>query len=160
MTIDQQDFRRVLGHFATGVTIVTAEHGGALTGFTANAVASISLEPPLVMVSIGAHNATLEVIQASQAFCINIMRADQEDLARCFARNGPEKYQRFCDAPYHLGTTGAPVIDGTLGWIDCRLYATYSAGDHLILLGEVVALDATEGDPLLFWRGQYLRRGE
>ena len=155
MTIDQREFRRVLGNFATGVTIITAAHEGTLTGFTANAIASISLDPPLVMVSIGRENATLGIINASQTFCINILRAEQEALARCFATNGPGKYEHFCDTPYHQAVTGAPVLNDALGWIDCRLYASYPAGDHLILLGEVVGLDAVPDNPLLFLRGQY-----
>ena len=155
MTIDQREFRRVLGNFATGVTIITAAHEGTLTGFTANAIASISLDPPLVMVSIGTQNATLGIINASQTFCINILHAEQEALARCFATNGPSKYEHFCDAPSHHEVTGAPVLDDALGWIDCRLYGSHPAGDHIILLGEVVGLGAVAGNPLLFLRGQY-----
>lgn len=160
MIIDSQAFRRVLGHFATGVTVITSAQGGHVAGFTANSFASISLDPPLVMVSIGTHNATRAIIEASQSFCVNIMRANQEALARCFATNSPDKYEHFCDAPYHQEATGAPVLDGTLAWIDCRLFASHPAGDHLILLGEVMALDATAGQPLLFIQGKYTQLPE
>jgi flavin reductase (DIM6/NTAB) family NADH-FMN oxidoreductase RutF len=158
--VDAAQFRQVMGKFATGVTIVTAAHGGAYAGFTANAFASVSLEPPLVMVCIGTHNATLEPIQASGAFCVNILSAAQEPLARAFATNGPAKYGYFTNTPIHLAGTGAPIFDEALAWIDCRLVEAHPAGDHLILLGEVVGLSAQPGNPLLYLHSHYTRLPE
>jgi len=155
MSIDPLEFRRVLGYYATGVTIVTARQGETLAGFTANAFTSVSLDPPLVLVCIGLSNNTLDVIRSSGAFAINILTADQEELARCFAINGPEKYERFCSATHHREQTGSPILNGSLAWIDCRLFAIHPGGDHLILIGEVVALAAQPGTPLLFINGKY-----
>ncbi len=155
MAIDQRDFRRVLGSFVTGVTVVTARHNNVPTGFTANAFASVSLDPPLVLVCVGLQNTTLATIQASGAFAVNVLAAPDEALARCFATNGPDKYQRFCDTPFHLEMTGSPVLDTARTWIDCRLHAIYPGGDHVIVLGEVVALGEHGGAPLLFAGGKY-----
>jgi flavin reductase (DIM6/NTAB) family NADH-FMN oxidoreductase RutF len=155
MAVDSAQFRHVLGHFATGVTVVTAATEDELAGFTANAFSSVSLDPPLVLVCIGVNNVSLHAITASNAFCINILSDIQEDLARCFATTGPEKRERFCAAEHSPGVTGSPIITGALGWIDCRLYATYPAGDHLILVGEVQALAVGSGNPLLYYGSRY-----
>jgi flavin reductase (DIM6/NTAB) family NADH-FMN oxidoreductase RutF len=160
MTIDQLQFRHVMGNFATGVTIVTAAHEGSFAGFTANAFTSVSLDPPLVLVCLGVKNASRKIIETSKAFCVNFLAADQEDLARTFATNGPAKYQHLAEVKHHSATTGSPIIAGSLAWIDCRLTEVYPGGDHLILLGEVVALEAAPGDPLLYLRAQYHRLGE
>ncbi len=160
MTIDQLEFRQVMGNFATGVTIVTAAHAGKYAGFTANAFTSVSLDPPLVLVCIGNQNASLTVIETSQAFCVNILAADQEDLARIFAKNGPAKYEHLAQVQHHAASTGAPILAGTLAWLDCRLTQAYAGGDHLILMGEVVALGAAPGDPLLYLRAKYTRLGQ
>jgi 3-hydroxy-9,10-secoandrosta-1,3,5(10)-triene-9,17-dione monooxygenase reductase component len=156
MTIDHREFRRVLGAFPTGVTIVTARHDNSPAGFTANAFTSVSLDPPLVLICVGNQNATLRTIQSSQAFAVNVMPIEEEALARCFATNGPAKYERFCDASWHVEATGSPVLDNTLAWVDCRLSASYPGGDHQIIVGEVLALGMRPGTPLLFSAGAYL----
>lgn len=155
MAIDPRAFRTVLGHFATGVTIVTTRHDGAPLGFTANAFASVSLAPPLVLVCVGLGNASLGAIQASGVFAVNILAADQAETARAFARNGPEKQGLFAVLAHHAATTGAPILNDALAWVDCRLTASYPGGDHLILVGAVQALDSRLADPLLFYSGQY-----
>jgi flavin reductase (DIM6/NTAB) family NADH-FMN oxidoreductase RutF len=157
MTFDQLQFRHVMGHFATGVTIVTAAHQDAYAGFTANAFTSVSLDPPLVLVCIGTQNASRAIIEASQAFCVNILSDQQEELARIFATNGPAKYTHLAQVQVHSAVTGAPILADTLAWLDCRLTATYPGGDHIILLGEVLALDAAPGEPLLYLRAKYRR---
>ncbi len=157
MTIDQLQFRHVMGNFATGVAIVTAAHEGSFAGFTANAFTSVSLEPPLVLVCLGVQNASRKIIEASRAFCVNILTVEQEDLARIFATNGPAKYDYLAKVTHHSALTGSPILDGSLAWIDCRLTDVYPGGDHLILLGEVVALEAAQGDPLLYLRAKYHR---
>jgi len=155
MTIDPREFRNVLGHFATGVTIVTTANEGKVAGFTANAFCSVSLDPPLVLVCITNTSSALALIEASRIFSVNILAADQEDLARCFAKSGPEKNERFCTPDHHTQTTGAPIFDHALAWVDCRLHAIYPGGDHIIAVGEVVALGMHESDPLLFVNGRY-----
>jgi flavin reductase (DIM6/NTAB) family NADH-FMN oxidoreductase RutF len=155
MPFDSIKFRRVLGQFATGVTIVTTQRDNRPTGFTANAFCSISLDPPLVLISVGNKNASSQAIKESGYFAINILTSKQQSLAQCFATNGPDKYERFCNVPYHTETTGAPIIDDVLAWVDCRLYAQYPGGDHTIFLGEVLALDSHPGEPLIFANGRY-----
>jgi len=155
MSIDSLTFRRVLGQFATGVTVVTTEVEGKPIGFTANSFCSVSLDPPLILISIGTQNATYQAIKTSQKFAVNILAADQLAVARCFATNSPEKYEQFCSSAYHSEVTGSPVLDDALAWIDCRLFAEYPGGDHMLLLGEVQALGSRPGIPMVFANGKY-----
>ncbi len=155
MTIDPQEFRHVLRHFATGVTIVTSRLGEQLVGFTANAFCSVSLDPPLVLICVGNTSSSLSTIEQSKAFAINILADDQEQLARRFATNGPVKYNYFAKVPHHAMKTGAPIFDEALAWLDCRIFAIYPGGDHVIIVGEVLALGARAGEPLLFVDGSY-----
>jgi flavin reductase (DIM6/NTAB) family NADH-FMN oxidoreductase RutF len=166
MAIDSKQFRTVMSNFATGVTVVAACYTPAPSkrnphpqprpaGFTANAFASVSLDPPLILVCVGHKSTSLDTIKASKAFSVNILDASQLAIAQCFASNAPEKYTRFCDVPYHTAATGAPVFDDALGWLDCTLVAMYPGGDHEILLGEVQALDARPGTPLLYYQGRF-----
>ncbi|GER85372.1 MAG: flavin reductase family protein [Thermogemmatispora sp.] len=144
MSIDRELFRHVLGQFATGVTVVTTRGSAGLVGLTVNAFCSVSLDPPLVLVCIDLKSRTLQAIRESQIFAVNILSEEQEELARCFALPSEERYRYFCHAPYHPGVTGAPLLEGTLGFVEARLVADYPGGDHAILLGEVVALGAAD----------------
>lgn len=155
MTIDPLDFRRALSRFTTGVTVVAVEHEGTISGFTANAFCSVSLDPPLILVCVGNHNATLAPLMASGRFSVNILTNDQIAIARCFASKNPEKIERFCGAPHHVESTGAPVLDDSLAWLDCQVYASYPGGDHQIVVGEVIALASGEASPLLYVNGHY-----
>jgi len=157
MALDPNELRRVMGHFATGVTVVTATDAelGQPFGLTANAVASVSLEPPLVLACVEAGSDTHPRIRAAGAFAISVLAADQEALARRFA--GGEAADKFRDVAYRREVTGAPVLEGALAWVDCRLWAEYPGGDHTIFVGEVVAGDARAGEPLIFFRGGYGR---
>ncbi len=155
MTIDSREFRQTLGHFATGITVVTTQVDQQLFGFTANAFASVSLDPPLVLVCVTNTSNSIGAITASGMFCVNVLTADQSDLARCFANSSPEKYAQFCGATYRTAVTGAPVLDGALAWVDCRLSASYPGGDHQIIVGEVVHLGTSSGSPLLYYRGNF-----
>nr|BBH95821.1 hypothetical protein KTA_40200 [Thermogemmatispora argillosa] len=144
MSIDKELFRYVLGQFATGVTVVTTRGSAGLVGLTVNAFCSVSLDPPLVLVCIDLKSRTLQAIRESQVFAVNILSEEQEELARCFALPSEERYRYFCHAPYHQGVTGAPLLEGTLGFVEARLVADYPGGDHAILVGEVVALGTDE----------------
>lgn len=154
MTIDGMLFRRVLGHFVTGVTIITTRDAeGRPAGLTANAFASVSLDPPLVLVCVDRASDTHDIIAASGAFAVNILAATQEPVARRFAEDDRER--RFEELGWREMHTGAPVLDDVLAWVDCRLHATADGGDHTIYIGKVVDADARDGTPLIFYRGGY-----
>lgn len=144
MAIEKDFFRQVMGRFATGVTIVTTEHQGTLGGLTVNAFCSVSLNPPLVLVCIDLNSQAISLIRDSKSFAVNMLTAEQEDLSRCFATHSEDRFARFCHATYHTAATGAPILDGTLAFIDARLVAEYPGGDHAIFLGEVVAMGMGE----------------
>lgn len=154
MSIDSAEYRRIFGHWATGVAIVTARAGAAApVGLTVNAVSSLSLRPPLAIVCIDRASDSHDIIRDASAFAINILADGGERIARRFAEE--EADGRFDGIAWQPGTTGAPILDDALAWVDCRLTATHEGGDHTIFVGEVVAGDACEGTPLLFYRGGY-----
>jgi 3-hydroxy-9,10-secoandrosta-1,3,5(10)-triene-9,17-dione monooxygenase reductase component len=156
--IDSVEFRAVLGHFATGVTVVTAQHDGALAGLAANAFSSVSLEPPLVLMCVALTSRTWPLVRASGAFAVNFLGEDQEDVCRRF---GAREGDRFAGAAWKAGVTGSPLLSGALAYVDCRIEAEHEAGDHLIVVGRVVDLGRlAEGRPLIFWRGTYVRLAE
>lgn len=153
---DDAHFRQVLGHFCTGVVVVTALDDGAPVGFTAQSLTSVSLDPPLVSVCPARTSTTWPRIRAAGAFCVSILADDQEVTCRAFAKPGPDKFAGIGWTP--SPATGSPLLDGAVAWVDCRLEAEYEAGDHLIALGAVLDLGVAEGkQPLLFYRGGYGR---
>jgi len=147
-------FRSVMGHFATGVTVVTASTLEGPVGMTANAVCSLSLEPLLLLVAFDNESRTLPVVRETGRFGVNILAAGQEDLARLFASKTDER-RKFHGVP-HTMHGGIPVLDGALAWIGCRLERLIEAGDHTIGIGAVEAAEAGRGEPLLWFRGSYL----
>jgi flavin reductase (DIM6/NTAB) family NADH-FMN oxidoreductase RutF len=151
--------RDLMARFATGVSVVAARHGPLLAGMTANAIASISIDPPLMMASIGKRAETHGAIIGSHAFAISILADDQRDLADCFARpTTAEKLTGFCGAAWHEAETGSPVLDGALAYFDCRLTERHDGGDHTIFLGEIVAAGFREdAEPLLWYASTYHR---
>ncbi len=156
MAIEEAEFRRVLGHFATGVTVLAAREGdGPPRGLTANAITSVSLEPPLVLVCVERTADTHDVIGAAGSFAISVLREDDEALARRFATY--ETDAKFDGVAYRADVTGAPILDEALAWIDCRVWNQYDGGDHTIFVGEVVGTGAADGSPLLYFRGGYGR---
>jgi flavin reductase (DIM6/NTAB) family NADH-FMN oxidoreductase RutF len=155
--IDPATFRRVLGHFATGVTVVTTRQSGRRAGITVNAFCSVSLDPPLVLVCVEHTNYTHDLLLETGYFAANFLSADQASVSRCFAGRGPAKYQDFCGVATHTEATGAPVFDDCLAWVDCRVVAVYPGGDHSILIGRVEALGSREATPLLFYGTRYGR---
>lgn len=140
MTIEKDFFRQVMGQFATGVTVVTACSQGKPAGITVNAFCSVSLDPPLVLVCIDLISHTLPFIRESGSFAVNILTDEQEYLSRCFAGSTQERYEHFCYADFHTAATGAPIIDGSLAFIDARVVAEHPGGDHVIFLGQVEAM--------------------
>jgi 3-hydroxy-9,10-secoandrosta-1,3,5(10)-triene-9,17-dione monooxygenase reductase component len=154
-TIEAAHFRSVLGHYATGVTIITAEHDGKPYGLAANSFTSVSLDPPLVSFCAAHTSSTWPHIKAAGHFCVNILGAHQEELCRLFAMSGADK---FAGVGYSQAATGAPVIADVIGFLDCMIEAEHEAGDHVIVVGRVHDLDINqEGKPLLFFRGGYGR---
>ncbi len=147
------EFRRALGCFATGVTVITVrDEGGKPRGMTANAFSSLSLEPPLVLVCVDHRSDTFPVIGSASAFAVNILGEDQRELSQRFARKGEDKFEGVA---HHVGHCGAPVIDGALAVIECLVEEAHEAGDHTIFIGSVQRVEHGPGKPLLFFRGNY-----
>jgi flavin reductase (DIM6/NTAB) family NADH-FMN oxidoreductase RutF len=152
-----KDFRSAVGSFATGVTVVTTRGEQHAYGMTANAFSSVSLDPPLVLVCVMADSEGSTHIHRNRCFAVNILHAEQEPLSRYFAsRDRPRGRDAFRDVPHRLLSSGSPILEGAIGYLDCRLHADHAAGDHEILIGEVLELgfDAA-GQPLVFHGGQY-----
>ena len=151
--------RAMMGRFATGVTVVAARHGPLLAGMTANAIASISLDPPLLMVSINRRSETHVAIVGSHSFGVSVLGAGQQPLAECFALpTTADKLQRFCDAPWHEAESGSPILDGAIAYFDCRLTESHAVGTHTLFIGEIVAAGYEEnGEPLLWFGSRYGR---
>jgi 3-hydroxy-9,10-secoandrosta-1,3,5(10)-triene-9,17-dione monooxygenase reductase component len=142
-----------MGNFATGVTVVTAAGPQGPVGMTANAVASLSLEPLLLLVAFDNTARTLQVVRATGRFGVNVLAAGQDDLARLFASKAPED-AKFAGVPHQVHD-GIPVIDGTLAWVGCRLEQLVPGGDHTIGIGAVESAEAGDGAPLMWFRGEY-----
>ncbi|MFI8928801.1 flavin reductase family protein [Streptomyces sp. NPDC053474] len=154
--VDAGEFRRALGAFATGVTVVTAPGDApeGPAGFACQSFSSLSLDPPLVCFMVGRTSTTWPRIARAGVFCVNVLGAGQADLCRAFAVSGADK---FAGVSYDAApVTGAPRLAGAVAWIDCTVHAVHTGGDHLIVVGRVEALDATDSDatPLLFHRGR------
>jgi flavin reductase (DIM6/NTAB) family NADH-FMN oxidoreductase RutF len=152
--VDTLRYRQVIGHFATGVAIVTCNGPDGPTGLTTNAITSVSLEPLLLLVCFDNTSRTLPAVREARRFAVNVLRAGQEDLARVFAskRVAHEKFE----AATHMVAHGVPVLDGTLAWLACDLEAMHPAGDHTIGIGAITHMDADpDGEPLVWFRGRY-----
>lgn len=161
MTVDPAEFRTVMGHFATGVTVITTAADGELQGMTANAISSLSLEPVMVLVCIDKQSYTHSVIDAGRCFAVNILKDGQEAVSRVFARKGEPERGALRGQPYRIGATGAPVLKDCLAYMECRVTGMLDGGDHSIFLGEVVDEGVTgDGKPLLFYRGGYHSIGD
>ncbi|HEY0304779.1 MAG TPA: flavin reductase family protein [Longimicrobiales bacterium] len=154
--LDTPEFRRVLGHWPTGVAIVTTRTAeGRACGLTANSFTSLSLEPLLVLVCVEKSADTHDCVLESKTFAVNILPSDCERLARRFAAWEVER--KFDGVSFREELTGAPILNDALAWVDCRLHSQIDGGDHTIFIGAVLAGDAKEGTPLLYYRGGYGR---
>jgi len=148
------DLRRAAGQFATGVTVVTVRDGDGFRGMTANSFTSVSLDPPLVLVSVDRRSETQAGFRASGAFAVSVLAEGQEELSRRFAASGHEK---FADLATSLGALGLPLVPNALAHIECRVVAAHEAGDHTLYVGEIVSLAVRPGRPLLYHQGLYRR---
>ncbi|WP_046778764.1 flavin reductase family protein [Streptomyces yangpuensis] len=157
--VSPAEFRAVLGNFASGVTVITAPPGedeNGPAGFACQSFASLSLDPPLVTFMVARTSTTWPRIARAGVFCVNILGAGQGELCRSFAVSGADKFAGVTHTPAPV--TGSPQLDAVPAWIDCRIHAVHTGGDHLIVVGRVVAMGAAgEGDPLLFHKGRFGR---
>ena len=147
-------FRDVLGLFASGVTVVTSLSEGAPVGMTCQSFSSVSLEPPLVMFCPAKTSRAWPMMQRAGFFCVNFLAADQADISQAMATKGSDKYDGIDWRP---AGTGAPLLDGVLGFVDCTVHSVHEAGDHYVVLGRVreLGFGEREGKPLLYYRGSY-----
>ena len=153
MPIDKDAFRRVLSNFAAGVTIVTTlDRDGAPHGLTATAFTSVSLDPPLVLVCIDKKAETYPHFAPAGVFAVNFLAADQRDVSQHFAKHGGDK---FSGLAWRRGVLGTPILEGSIGHVECRIANGYEGGDHTIYVGEIEAADASDGPPLLHFRHAY-----
>jgi flavin reductase len=152
-----RQFRDTLGGFATGITVITTRGEDHAYGMTASAFSSVSLDPPLVLVCIGLSATGSEMIRRNGVFAVNILSADQEPLSRFFAsKDRPRGRDAFRGVPHREEISGAPILEDVACFVDCRVHAEHEVGDHLIFIGEVVALGYDpEARPLLFHGGSY-----
>jgi flavin reductase (DIM6/NTAB) family NADH-FMN oxidoreductase RutF len=155
LTINHQNLRRVMGHFATGVTVVTTrDKEGAFFGLTANAFTSLSLDPPLVLICVDRTVQCYSCFEESKLFAVNILSEEQEGISRRFATKGIEK---FAGLNWRIGDNGLALLDDAVGHIECRIVQSHEGGDHTIMVGEVLSAGAGGDRPLLFFKGKYCR---
>jgi flavin reductase len=158
-----REFRDSVGMFTTGITVVTARSERAGHGMTANAFASVSLDPLLVLVCVVREAMMHKVLDEVGRFAVSVLAADQEDLARYFSDSGrPSGMAQFLPVAWRPGpVTGAPLLEGALAWLECDVEAAYPGGDHSVFLGRVrwVERSLPAGDPLLYFGGDYRRLG-
>ncbi len=152
MAVDQAEFRRAMGHFASGVTVVTSKFEGANGGITVTAFTSLSLEPPLVLVCIDKRARMHDRLPKGGYFAVNLLAEDQELVSREFASS---KGDPFAELGYHEGVTGTPILAGAISVVECKIVDHLPGGDHTIIVGEVEATHVGEGKPLLYFRGGY-----
>ena len=155
MAIDSIELRRVMGHFATGVTVITTrDKEGTPHGLTANAFLSLSLNPPLVLISVDKLAQCYGCFECDNVFTVNFLSEEQEEISRRFATKGIDK---FADLPWREGANGAAILEGVLAYVECRITQCHDGGDHTIVVGEIVNASASGDRPLLFFKGKYQR---
>lgn len=155
IAIDPLIFREALGHFASGITVITSHTDGEPIGFTCQSFYSVSMNPPLVSFSVMSSSASYPKIRQAGRFAVNILSGEQIRISNQFARRGADKWS---GVKWQHSPLGNPIIAGNLNWLDCEIHAEHAAGDHLIVIGEVKALNLLEAaatQPLLYFKGQY-----
>lgn len=158
MSPTKDDFRRAMGRFATGVTVITTQYEGEMHGMTANAVTSLSLDPMLLLVCVDKKADSHDILSKAGVFAVNILSEGQSDLSNRFARKEFDGAHNMDDVPHTLAPSGAPVIEGAIAYVDCKTVMEHHGGDHTIFIGEVLDAGEMNGDrPLLFYGGKYGR---
>jgi flavin reductase (DIM6/NTAB) family NADH-FMN oxidoreductase RutF len=162
MGLNPSDFRKAMGSFATGVTIITVDLDGEVHGMTANAFASVSLDPLLVLVCVDHSTRTHAHLHAKKRFGINVLCEDQRAISEYYAR--PERTHEHAEAEagarFERTQHGTPMLHGALAYLECRLHSAQEAGDHTIFIAEVEDVVVHDGEPLLFFKGKYRKGGE
>ncbi len=159
MSVSEDEFKRCMGAWPSGVTIVTTRSGERIHGMTVSDFSGASLSPALVAVCCNRESTTTRLIEEGKCFAVNILAADQQDLSNRFASRNYES-SRFEGIDFEQAVTGAPLLPGAVANIDCRLAFTHDAGDHVIFLGEVLSIRLVEKEPLVFCRGSYRQLGQ
>ncbi len=163
MPFDPAQFRQLLGRFATGVTVITTSHNDVKHGMTANAFTSVSLDPPLILVSIDKRANMHNIMMENDSFCVNLLPENRREWSDWWAGKAPKDADQFADIPHTDGTTGSPVLEGCLGYIDCKVWERYPGGDHTLVLGEVQDAEVNADPdlkPLLFFASKYHKIGD
>ena len=160
MNVSTTEFRTVMGQFATGVTVVTTLDDGRPLGITVNALSSVSLDPPIVMVALDRKRFIVPAIDESRRYAVSILAEDQHWLSDCFAgASVTPARDAFCGAAWHPGVTGLPILAGAIASLECDVMDRFAVGDHFLYVGRVtgLALDEPDAPPLLYHRRRYLR---
>ena len=150
---DSREFRRTLGQFATGVTVITTKDSrGERHGFTANSFTSVSLDPPLILFCLSKNAGSFSVFEKAPYYAVNVLAGDQQPISERFARTGGDK---FTEGDWTEGNTGVPILSNALAYFECRKWSSCDGGDHVIFVGEVLSFARKTGEPLVFHGGQY-----
>jgi len=155
MAVSKTEFRAALGHFASGVNVVTTKtDAGKPAGITVTAFSSLSLEPPLVLVCIDKRARLHDQLALGHFFAVNMLAENQEEISRRFASSG---HDQFAGLGYTHGVSGCPLVNDTIASIECKIVERFASGDHTIIVGEVESTSIREGKPLMYFRGGYNR---
>jgi 3-hydroxy-9,10-secoandrosta-1,3,5(10)-triene-9,17-dione monooxygenase reductase component len=151
--VDEAAFRSVMGHYCTGIAVITGQDAEGPAGLAVQSLVSLSLRPPLILFCVQKKSQSWPRIAATGAFCVNILSADQQELCAAFATSGGDK---FSGIPWSPGASGSPVLDSHLAYVDCLLHTTHDAGDHVIVVGRALSASASQAqEPLLYYRGDF-----
>ncbi|MGG1674292.1 flavin reductase family protein [Neobacillus sp. NRS-1170] len=151
-TVEQNQYKHVIGHFTTGVSIITVTNNEIDFGITASAVSSVSVEPPMLLVCVNKNTGTCHAILESKSFTVNILTEDQKDLALQFAKAHTDKFK---NADFRYGELGNPVFNQTLAYLECRVVEEVTGGTHSVFMAEVQTAHAATGEPLVYYRGKF-----
>ncbi len=161
MNLTASDFRKAMGCFATGVTVITVDEDGEVHGMTANAFTSVSLDPPLVLVCVDHRARTHAHLHARKRFGVNVLSSTQQAISEYYARSSEaHQHAEAVGARFEHTAHGTPVLEGALAYLECRLHTAQPAGDHTIFIAEVEQVEVREGEPLLYFRSQYRAIGD
>ena len=152
MTVGPEDYRKALRRFASGITVVTVANGDELHGMTASSFAAVSLVPPLILVSLEKGSRTRTLVMDARHFGVNILADHQEALARSFSLPGQKPFE---NTKHRIGKNKLPLLEGAIAWLECRVFETVDAGDHDVVIGEVLRCEARDGSPLVYFNRDY-----